>query len=39
MTYEEAYTLGKNFDKWLSKTGKLNKKCKNGENKEENKDD
>lgn len=29
MTYEEAYTLEKYFDKWLLKTRKLNKKYKN----------
>lgn len=32
---EQRYNLGKNFDKWLSKTGKLNKKYKNGKNTEE----
>lgn len=31
---EQRYTLENNFDKWLSKTGKLNKKYKNGKNTE-----
>lgn len=32
---EQRYTTIKNFNKWFLKTRKLNKKYKNGENKEE----
>lgn len=35
---EQRYTTIKNFDKWLLKTRKLNKKYKNGNNTEENDD-